>query len=318
MTPSAEFERRIERIHSLLEREAIVTWNDRIPDPDNPSQPRQIDITIRRDGALTLVECRIHKDPQDFTWIEELIGRRASLRAKAVIAVSASGFTQGAQAKAQRFGIFLRDLLSLTTDEVRGWGKKRRIRTRFYKFSRSVVAVTLPLVPTKRPKMTNPKGEPFDWRPMFTQVIQQIEERRLLVLSDGRSLPVTLLDIKAACLFDGMKPIHIGFSSDIRMFTQQVWTTSVLAYADPAHPGDLVHAEVGGLDLGKSEILETLGGASAMIDLTGIRVPRSCIFTGLDFAFDKPVALREMRLIGHPAMLRVPIPTEFQYTVPRT
>ena len=120
------------------------------------------------------------------------------------------------------------------------------------------MAVTLPLLPLKRPKMTNPKDEPFEWRPIFTQLIHQIEERRLLALNDGHALPVTLPDIKAACLFDGMKPIHIGFSSEVRMFTQQVWTNSVLTYADPANPGDQVHAEVGGLDLGKSEILETL------------------------------------------------------------
>src|SRR5437764_13291010 len=98
--PSEQFERRIERIHRLLEQEAVVTWNDRIPDPDNPNQPRQIDITIRPDGKLGMVECRLHKSRQDVKWIEEIIGRRASLRANAAIAVSASGFTDGARAKA--------------------------------------------------------------------------------------------------------------------------------------------------------------------------------------------------------------------------
>ena len=69
----------MERIHQLLEIEgSTVTWNDHIPDPDNPSRPRQIDVSIRRDGSLTLVECRIHKDPQDVTWVEELMGRRTS------------------------------------------------------------------------------------------------------------------------------------------------------------------------------------------------------------------------------------------------
>jgi hypothetical protein len=45
--PAEEFERQIERIHRLLETETSqVTWNDRIPDPDNPNQLRQIDIKI--------------------------------------------------------------------------------------------------------------------------------------------------------------------------------------------------------------------------------------------------------------------------------
>src|SRR5437660_864391 len=86
---SAVFERQIERIHQLLEREpANVTWNERIPDPDNLKQLRQVDITIDRDGTKVHAECRLHQAPQDVTWIEELIGRRASLGADVMIAVS--------------------------------------------------------------------------------------------------------------------------------------------------------------------------------------------------------------------------------------
>jgi len=48
----------------------------RIPDPDNPSQPRQIDITLRREDALTMIECRIHAATQDVQWIEELMDGR--------------------------------------------------------------------------------------------------------------------------------------------------------------------------------------------------------------------------------------------------
>jgi hypothetical protein len=48
---SETFEQQIHRIHELLEgSEAAVTWKDHIPDPDNPSRSRQIDITIRRNG----------------------------------------------------------------------------------------------------------------------------------------------------------------------------------------------------------------------------------------------------------------------------
>lgn len=85
---SVAFEQEIHRLHELVERSgAEVTWNDYIPDPDNPSQPRQIDITVRRDGALTIVECRLQKNRQSVKWIEELIGRRSSLRAASAIAV---------------------------------------------------------------------------------------------------------------------------------------------------------------------------------------------------------------------------------------
>jgi hypothetical protein len=136
MSPiSDRFERQIKRIHSLIERDGIsVTWNDRVTDPDNPSRTRQIDVTLRAEGNLTLIECRIHSEPQDVTWIEELIGRRASLNADAIIAVSASGFTKGAILKAEAFGIILRDFASLTEQEISAWGARTRVVVHLHHF----------------------------------------------------------------------------------------------------------------------------------------------------------------------------------------
>jgi hypothetical protein len=46
---SDAFEQQIKRIYELLLGSgAEVTWDDHIPDPDNPSQPRQIDVTEAR------------------------------------------------------------------------------------------------------------------------------------------------------------------------------------------------------------------------------------------------------------------------------
>jgi hypothetical protein len=135
LPPHAEFERQVERIHRFLDgRDATVTWDEKIPDPDSLSRTRQIDITIRRKQSLTIIECRLHKDPQDVTWIEELIGRRASLQADAVIAVSASGFTSTAIAKARRYGVFIRDLSALSEPEIRSWGTIRRMTVYFCEF----------------------------------------------------------------------------------------------------------------------------------------------------------------------------------------
>src|SRR5258708_30124428 len=125
MIASVVFEQQIRRIHELIaESGAEVTWNDHIGDPDNPPRTRQIDVTLRRNGALTLVECRLRKAPQDVQWIDCLIGRRISLGAQSVIAVSSSGFTAGALAKARQYGIITRDLQSLTDKEVEGWGNR--------------------------------------------------------------------------------------------------------------------------------------------------------------------------------------------------
>jgi hypothetical protein len=79
---SDEFEIMIARIHELLEGEdASVEWNEKIPDPDNQEQMRQVDVLIRKNGFTSLIECRLHKEPQNVKWIEELIGRRISLDA---------------------------------------------------------------------------------------------------------------------------------------------------------------------------------------------------------------------------------------------
>ena len=134
MKPSEKFERQIKRIHELIEQpDAITTWNDHFPDPDNPTQARQIDITIKRANQLTLIECRIYSKKQNVKWIEELIGRRLSLKADAIIAVSASGFTKGAISKAKVYGIILRDLLSLTEEEISSWGHNTKAYLTFYR-----------------------------------------------------------------------------------------------------------------------------------------------------------------------------------------
>jgi hypothetical protein len=136
MKSSTSFEQQIHRIYELLEDSgAEVTWDDHIPDPDNPVQPRQIDVSIKRNGNLTLVECRQHKSPQDVQWIEGLIGRRVSLGAQSVIAVSSSGFTSGAMAKAKAHGIVLRDLQKLTDTEIANWGQQVVITLYFYEYS---------------------------------------------------------------------------------------------------------------------------------------------------------------------------------------
>lgn len=107
-----EFEKQIKRIHDILLQEYGTTvWNDKIPDPDNPEQNRQIDISVRFNNKLMLIECRHHKKRQDVKWIEELKGRKDSLNADEIIAVSSSGFTEGAIKKANRFGIYLCSLV---------------------------------------------------------------------------------------------------------------------------------------------------------------------------------------------------------------
>ena len=142
-----------------------LTWDDRIIDPDNPDQSRQIDVTIARQGHLTHVECRFHKASQDVKWIEELIGRRASLKADAMIAVSASGFTKGAIKKAEAHGIILRTLHTLSEQEIKDWGRVTDVEVIYYEFTDTVIAFRIPAdAKIRGPLISDEHGNPVNYR----------------------------------------------------------------------------------------------------------------------------------------------------------
>jgi hypothetical protein len=109
---SKEFEKRVFQLVSLLEEAgATVTLDKHIADPDT-GQSRQIDIEIvSPSGLRTHVECRDRSRKEDVVWIESLAGRRQSLQADVIMAVSASGFNANAVIKARALGIEIRSLL---------------------------------------------------------------------------------------------------------------------------------------------------------------------------------------------------------------
>ena len=130
-----EFEQIVSHIISIMVKSGDkVVWNDKIPDPDNLKQMRQIDISINHDGLKSHIECRHHSAPQDVKWIEELIGRKLSLDASAMIAVSSSGFTEGATKKAEKQGIFLHTLTEYSPEVAHTWGHRSKFEVGYYGF----------------------------------------------------------------------------------------------------------------------------------------------------------------------------------------
>src|SRR3546814_10986552 len=86
---SKELEQLHHRLQTLIAgTNTEVLWNARIPDPDTPEQLRQIDVLISAGGAKTSVECRLRQGQQSVMWVEELIGRRISLKLDGMLAVS--------------------------------------------------------------------------------------------------------------------------------------------------------------------------------------------------------------------------------------
>jgi hypothetical protein len=300
---SGKFEQQIKRIHELIEQPGSeVVWNDHLPDPDNPTQPRQIDVSIKREGKLTLVECRIHKAKQDVKWIEELIGRRLSLKADAVIAVSSSGFTNGAIIKAKKFGIILRDLLTLTEEEVSEWGYLTRVWLTFYEF------VDVQLVFRFRPEHLGSisvndveqylRKSPGQLYGIFEMLANKIDEKnpkgypgQFRANLHNRSLQIA-----------GISVDSIEFIAKFSLREEEINIPSVVAYDVPGVEAAKRTAYIEKVDLGEFEITKSSNDVLVTLDLSPIEIPPNCKFHTVNFDFKRVITMQGVEIIGLPKM----------------
>lgn len=297
MTPK-EFERQIAKIQSLLEgQEAEVQWDARIPDPDNPSQLRQVDILINRDGLTTLVECRHHSNPQDVTWIEELYGRKASLRASAAIAVSSSGFTRGALLKAVSLGIIVRDFASLTPEEIRTWGKGTRVFLEYLQFGKSEINLVVPItmiasVAEQDRVFTHSNGEPWPLEMIFKGLAKQLKEvpRREGVVR-CQMFPHDLY-------VGGLKIEELIAQAEYRHLQIPLLLPAVQVYGDPSsNPFESsVYVEREGSS--DFEIFRAPQGVFLIADLSVVEPLKNAIFQSILFDLGEEMPMRGIGLVG--------------------
>lgn len=283
MKRSEAFEQQVHRIHELLEQSgASVTWNDHFPDPDNPAQMRQSDVTIRRGDHLTLVECRDHEHPQDVQWIEELIGRRQSLVAQTVMAVSSSGFTRGALAKAAKQGIAVRDFRSLTDAEVQAWGGSVSLTLYFYQYSAPELALGFR-------KRSEPDAD-------ASAILGELAARgRLQALfnavakvlgpelgprpeHEGRSVRFDVgIDPEGLCLC-GQPVIWMRFRGTARLLRRDTTAPIVVAYSGPDTDTGAPLAIVERFDVGATSIVHDGARIGLFVDISTVVLPPLCQF----------------------------------------
>jgi hypothetical protein len=302
---SDAFEQRIHRVHELTNgTEAEVTWNDHIPDPDNPKRSRQIDITIKRGAALTFVECRIHNEPQDVTWIEELIGRRASLKAAAVIGVSASGFTEGAILKAKSHGIFLRDLEQLIRAEVERWGTTVAITMYHYEFSD--ISLDLLFRPESIPKLdmsvlADELRKYHGRQSFFNAASDELEKLKLLTLEPHQrkrarfAIRLRLEDFRLC-----HEPvIEVEFSGVARLVERPLDVPAVVAYRNPADSSAGYSTVIQNTRLGETGvIIHEAQRMATVLDFSAISLPPNSQFRYLRTATDREMDMDSFELIG--------------------
>ncbi len=302
MNSSDEFERQVHRIYELLlDSAAEVTWDDHIPDPDNLEQLRQIDVTIRRDGKLTLVECRKHQARQDVQWIEELIGRRTSLHADAVIAVSASGFTAGALKKAKQHGIIPRDLQQLTDAEVKSWGRQVALTLYFYQYSDLEVSLLFKHESILKLDAEVLKSE-FRSHPavqsLFNAAAKELGNLKLVTdQQPGRKVKFDLRLQLEAFRLCGESVVEVGFRGNVYLLSKAVVSPAVFVYSEAGNP-QVREATLEVTSLGETSIIHDGSRISVLVDISQLEIPPFCQFRFFRVTGHDEMALEALELYG--------------------
>lgn len=295
------FEIMVSQIITLLEGEkAEVKWNERIVDPDNPSQQRQIDVLVRKDDLITLIECRLHKSRQDVKWIEELIGRQASLRADAIIAVSSSGFTTGAVAKAKQFGINLRSVDELSSTEIIAWCSPIKISLfywRFINFQLNLFFDSCDLNGlNKLDVMDELKKHPYLHNLLTAHF--NIKDNSGLTLREklGKEIhyQVNLAADKFVLSGSVVKKIHTDCTVILEELPLNI--PSVLIYRDPFSNNNGVYIQ--NFNLGETRVIHKENNISINLDISKLNLPPSCHFMFSDFSSNETVNIEYFELIG--------------------
>ncbi len=300
-TTSENFERQIQRIHELIEQPgSVITWDDHIPDPDNPSQLRQIDITIRREEQLTLVECRVHKKPQDVKWIEELIGKRISLRADAVLAVSYEGFTKGAIAKARSHGIILRDFKSLTEEEIRQWGHKTKLWISYHNFSGVVITYLFDIEATNKVTAQDVFDHLTDnkrFNEMIELIVGELDQRNI----ERFPLPFFVnIKPKSELIVAGHHAKDVFFEAEYNVIKAEASITSVVAYDAPDIDSLEREVIVEDVSIPDFEITQSSNIVTVALDLSRIPIPLNSRIRDIVFDFKRPVNVKGIYFLGKP------------------
>jgi hypothetical protein len=275
---SDDFEIFISRIHELLEgQDAKVVWNDKISDPDNPIQDRQIDITVRKDNFLNIIECRLHKAKQNVKWIEELIGRRASLAANNIVGVSYSGFTSGAIKKANKYGVQLYDLKELSDEDVKSWARPIRLSILFYKYENFVVDLYFDINDIEKININDLKNgfqNYYGLRSIFSAPNEFIDSKNLIDLENRANSVKFKVRFKIEDFFLCDKKVQeIEISGKASVEEIELYVPETLGYGTPSDGPIDRTAIVQKYNLGKTYIVHHDDSISISLDLSKLDVP---------------------------------------------
>jgi hypothetical protein len=112
----------LKRIQEFQVPDSVVKSPEFVPDVDTGTK-REVDITVRQKKGnseiFIAIECRDRGSVQDIQWVEQLITKKESIQADALIAVTSSDFTSPAQVKANKRGVILKKIISDVPKEIK-------------------------------------------------------------------------------------------------------------------------------------------------------------------------------------------------------
>ena len=238
---------------------------------------RLVDVRLTSQLSVTIIECRLRQSRQNVQWIEELIGRRQSLQANKVIAVSSSGFTSGAIAKANSHDIITRDLRELTDDEVKHWGRSIALTLYFFAYSDIHLPIALHAASLQRLQMDGLKAE-LSQSPALISIFNAAAElvgQRLLPAIEHQGLTVTfggrlaLEDVRLC----GESVIDVQIEGKAKLVSQEVHAPTVSTYGSPTEPQANREAIIERFPLGETSIVHDGHRLSTFIDISHVKMP---------------------------------------------
>lgn len=301
MNTSKDLELLVYRIKRLAQKPGThVTWNDKVPDPANPKQQRQIDISIRGSETLTIVECRFQKKKQDVKWIEELIGRRLSLRANSIIAVSSSGFSNGAICKAKEFGIFLREVSEISDEEILSWGTLSDVTFLYFSFSELKIG----LIPNIRNDVSISSSEiacelaKTNLMYMVFQVITQEFQKTYIPNTKGPFS--STIELNREIRVKGVVFRRCKISGIVAALVQKVKGPSIMVYGAPKENSKNELVVIEQFQEADIEIQKFKGDANLFVDFSRISYPPNHFFGGFTVAFHCAQRFKTITPLGLP------------------
>jgi len=190
--------------------------------------------------------------------------------------------------KAHAFGIILRDLLSLTEEEIAAWGRVSKVSLTFYEYT--VVQLLFWVYNRVLPiNIVDKIHEFFTQNPReFYGVFEKVSE----LLDDQRPQPPAILAdvgfnvpwLVEGCVIDG-----VSFQANIRTVSREIATPAVVLYDAPEKGTSERKVSVEMTELENFEVTKSSNNVLIAIDLSGVQTPRNCHFRFVNVHHDRPM-----------------------------